>query len=110
MAMDESLFRGRQIKVNPKRTNRPGMSMTNRPPRGRGYRGGRGGGRGSSYYGYRPVRRGRKKKNSKASVCNHAILIEYLLTKMVPASVDRGCHVVSTTNPLAAETADKKKR
>nr|CAD7586502.1 unnamed protein product [Timema genevievae] len=60
MAMDESLFRGRQIKVNPKRTNRPGMSMTNRPPRGRGYRGGRGGGRGSSYYGYRPVRRGSK--------------------------------------------------
>jgi hypothetical protein len=41
----------------PKRTNRPGMSMTNRPPRGRGYRGGRG--RGSSYYGYRPTRRPR---------------------------------------------------
>jgi len=57
MAMDESLFRGRQIKVMPKRTNRPGMSMTNRPPRGRGYRGGRG--RGSSYYGYRPTRRPR---------------------------------------------------
>ncbi|PSN41345.1 Polyadenylate-binding protein 2 [Blattella germanica] len=57
MAMDESLFRGRQIKVMPKRTNRPGMSMTNRPPRGRGYRGGRG--RGSSYYGYRPMRRPR---------------------------------------------------
>ncbi|XP_067004028.1 polyadenylate-binding protein 2 isoform X2 [Anabrus simplex] len=52
MAMDESLFRGRQIKVMPKRTNRPGLSMTNRPPRGRGYRGGRGG-RGASYYGYR---------------------------------------------------------
>lgn len=57
MAMDESLFRGRQIKVMPKRTNRPGMSMTNRPPRGRGYRGGRS--RGSSYYGYRPTRRPR---------------------------------------------------
>ncbi|KAJ9597067.1 hypothetical protein L9F63_027043, partial [Diploptera punctata] len=57
MAMDESLFRGRQIKVMPKRTNRPGMSMTNRPPRGRGYRGGRG--RASSYYGYRPMRRPR---------------------------------------------------
>ncbi|GLH00763.1 hypothetical protein R5R35_002682 [Gryllus longicercus] len=55
MAMDESLFRGRQIKVMPKRTNRPGMSMTNRPPRGRGYRGSRGI-RGSAYYGYRPRR------------------------------------------------------
>ena len=30
MAMDDSVFRGRQIKVMPKRTNRPGMSMTNR--------------------------------------------------------------------------------
>ncbi|XP_063239285.1 polyadenylate-binding protein 2 isoform X1 [Bacillus rossius redtenbacheri] len=58
MAMDESLFRGRQIKVMPKRTNRPGLSMTNRPPRGRGYRGGRGT-RGAFYFGYRPVRRGR---------------------------------------------------
>ncbi|KAK9512945.1 hypothetical protein O3M35_001248 [Rhynocoris fuscipes] len=36
MAMDESLFRGRQIKVNPKRTNRPGLSTTNRGFRGRG--------------------------------------------------------------------------
>ncbi|XKL63723.1 hypothetical protein PGB90_006087 [Kerria lacca] len=61
MAMDESLFRGRQIKVNPKRTNRPGLSTTNRGGpayrarglRSRGYRG-------ASYmYGYRPVRRGR---------------------------------------------------
>lgn len=34
MALDESLFRGRQIKVNPKRTNRPGVSSTNRRPRG----------------------------------------------------------------------------
>ncbi|GFY70880.1 polyadenylate-binding protein 2 [Trichonephila inaurata madagascariensis] len=34
-ALDESLFRGRQIKVVPKRTNRPGISTTNRPPRGR---------------------------------------------------------------------------
>lgn len=41
MALDESLFRGRQIKVMPKRTNRPGLSTSNRPPRGRGYRGGR---------------------------------------------------------------------
>lgn len=30
MAMDESMFRGRQIKVMPKRTNRPGLSVTNR--------------------------------------------------------------------------------
>ncbi|CAL1537771.1 unnamed protein product [Lymnaea stagnalis] len=36
MALDESLFRGRQIKVVPKRTNRPGISSTNRRPRGRG--------------------------------------------------------------------------
>lgn len=84
MAMDESLFRGRQIKVsnfffrslsfhfseihisfvqvNPKRTNRPGLSTTNRGGpvyrargmRSRGYRGA------SNYmYGYRPMRRGR---------------------------------------------------
>ncbi|GLV43547.1 Pabp2 [Carabus blaptoides fortunei] len=57
MAMDESLFRGRQIKVMPKRTNRPGMSMTNRPPRARGFRGGRIS-RGASF-GYRPTRRPR---------------------------------------------------
>ncbi|XP_025924275.1 polyadenylate-binding protein 2 [Apteryx rowi] len=43
MALDESLFRGRQIKVIPKRTNRPGISTTDRGfPRAR-YRG-RGGG------------------------------------------------------------------
>jgi len=35
MALDESLFRGRPIKCTPKRTNRPGISSTNRPPRGR---------------------------------------------------------------------------
>jgi len=39
MAMDESLFRGRQIKVMPKRTNRPGLSRTDRPPRGSAIRG-----------------------------------------------------------------------
>ncbi|XP_017782405.1 PREDICTED: polyadenylate-binding protein 2-B-like [Nicrophorus vespilloides] len=41
MKMDESLLRGRQIKVMPKRTNRPGFSTTNRPPRRGtpGYRG-----------------------------------------------------------------------
>merc|ERR1711992_271431 len=44
MALDDSLFRGRQIKVMPKRTNKPGISSTNRPPRGRGggFRGQRG--------------------------------------------------------------------
>lgn len=36
MALDDSLFRGRQIKVMPKRTNKPGITTTNRPPRGRG--------------------------------------------------------------------------
>ncbi|KAL1448967.1 hypothetical protein WDU94_000215 [Cyamophila willieti] len=57
MAMDESLFRGRQIKVNPKRTNRPGISSTNRgAPRGRG----RGRvARAGIYGGYRPMRRAR---------------------------------------------------
>lgn len=39
LALDESLFLGRQIKVNMKRTNKPGLSTTNRPPRGRGIRG-----------------------------------------------------------------------
>ena len=40
------IFRGRQIKVLPKRTNKAGISTSNRPPRGRGGRGFRGGGRG----------------------------------------------------------------
>jgi polyadenylate-binding protein 2 len=52
-ALDDSLFRGRQIKVTPKRTNRPGITSTNRPPRGRGgFRA-----RASSFYGgYGPPR------------------------------------------------------
>merc|ERR1712021_234059 len=45
MALDDSLFRGRQIKVLPKRTNKPGITTSNRPPRGRGS-GFRGAGRG----------------------------------------------------------------
>ncbi|CAD6208565.1 hypothetical protein G9C98_001354 [Cotesia typhae] len=59
MALDESLFRGRQIKVMPKRTNKPGISTTNRGPRGaRGYRGAaRGLSRGSAYFRSRPMRR-----------------------------------------------------
>ncbi|EGT59958.1 hypothetical protein CAEBREN_16301 [Caenorhabditis brenneri] len=37
LAMTDSLLRGRQIKVDQKRANRPGLSTTNRPPfRGRG--------------------------------------------------------------------------
>merc|ERR1712156_498476 len=48
MALDDSLFRGRQIKVMPKRTNQPGISSTNRPP----YYRGRGGYRGRVYRGY----------------------------------------------------------
>lgn len=39
-ALDESLFKGRQIKVHPKRTNRPGMSRTRGRFRGRGGMGG----------------------------------------------------------------------
>jgi polyadenylate-binding protein 2 len=56
MALDESLFRGRQIKVMPKRTNQPGISTTNRGAASRGgaarARGGRGMPRGV-YMGYR---------------------------------------------------------
>ncbi|KFD65977.1 hypothetical protein M514_03151 [Trichuris suis] len=36
LAMDDTFFRGRQIKVMAKRTNRPGLSTTNRFPRSRG--------------------------------------------------------------------------
>ncbi|MCL4126427.1 UNVERIFIED_CONTAM: hypothetical protein GTU68_021223 [Idotea baltica] len=53
MALDESLFRGRQLKVMPKRTNKPGISSTHRPPRGAVRS--RGGGR--YFSGYRPARR-----------------------------------------------------
>ncbi|KAG7164662.1 Polyadenylate-binding protein 2-like 1 [Homarus americanus] len=54
MALDESLFRGRQLKVMPKRTNKPGISTSNRPPRGARMVGR---GRGRFYAGYRPMRR-----------------------------------------------------
>lgn len=47
-ALDDSLFRGRQIQVTAKRTNRPGISSTNRPPRGRRPS------RSSYHYGYAP--------------------------------------------------------
>ncbi|XP_015926422.1 polyadenylate-binding protein 2-B [Parasteatoda tepidariorum] len=59
-ALDESLFRGRQIKVLPKRTNRPGISSTNRPPRGRF----RGRAARPFFSGYRPVRRAYRRRSS----------------------------------------------
>ncbi|CAL8075835.1 unnamed protein product [Calicophoron daubneyi] len=49
MALDDSSFRNRQLKVLPKRTNVPGMSMTNRPPYMRGRSRGR-----AMHFGYRP--------------------------------------------------------
>ncbi|OZJ04444.1 Polyadenylate-binding protein 2 [Bifiguratus adelaidae] len=55
MALNESLFHGRQIKVTPKRTNVPGMSRG----RGRGRGGYRGGYYGYNPYGFRPRGRGR---------------------------------------------------
>lgn len=48
LAMNETLFRGRQIKVSSKRTNRPGLCTTNRIPRGFRGRGGLPRGRGSA--------------------------------------------------------------
>uniref|UniRef100_A0A8R1HXV8 RRM domain-containing protein n=1 Tax=Caenorhabditis japonica TaxID=281687 RepID=A0A8R1HXV8_CAEJA len=66
LAMSDSLLRGRQIKVDPKRTNKPGLSSTNRPP----FRGGRGGGRGRGNVivkyiysgGFRPRGRGARRR------------------------------------------------
>jgi len=52
MALDESLFRGRQLKVMPKRTNKPGISSTHRPPKGLARPR-----RPRFYSGYRPTRR-----------------------------------------------------
>lgn len=59
LALDDSLFRGRQIKVFAKRTNRPGISTTNRRPRGRGRSRGFYGG-----YAPRPRGRGRYRRSS----------------------------------------------
>jgi len=56
--LTDSLFKGRQIKVTPKRTNIPGLSSTNRFPRSRGRGRGRGYGGYGGYRGYSP-RRGR---------------------------------------------------
>ncbi|XP_066923593.1 polyadenylate-binding protein 2-B-like isoform X1 [Clytia hemisphaerica] len=52
VTLSDTLFKGRQIKVTPKRTNIPGISTTNRGFRARGRGRGRGG------FGYSP-RRGR---------------------------------------------------
>lgn len=59
--LNDSLFKGRQIKVTPKRTNIPGLSTTNRFPRSRGRGRGRGGygGYSGGYGGYSPRPRGR---------------------------------------------------
>lgn len=59
LALSDSLFKGRQIKVTPKRTNQPGITSTDRGfPRGRGR--GRSRGYHNSYFsGYRPRTRGR---------------------------------------------------
>jgi len=60
--LSDSLFKGRQIKVTPKRTNIPGLSTTNRFPRSRGRGRGRGfygGGGGYHGGGYNPRGRGR---------------------------------------------------
>jgi len=65
MALDESLFKGRQIKVVCKRTNKPGISSTDRFPRGGGrgsipmggYMGGRGRGGISIRGAYNPYMR-----------------------------------------------------
>ncbi|KAF7270819.1 hypothetical protein GWI33_016226 [Rhynchophorus ferrugineus] len=62
MAMDETLFRGRLIKIMAKRINRPGISTTNRPPMGRGgsaFRGTRGIGKGVFDGSCKPVSRSR---------------------------------------------------
>lgn len=63
IALDESSFKGRIIKVCPKRTNTPGMSASFRgPPLRGGFRGGRGGGFGamrSRGFGFRGRGRGR---------------------------------------------------
>uniref|UniRef100_T1J1E0 RRM domain-containing protein n=1 Tax=Strigamia maritima TaxID=126957 RepID=T1J1E0_STRMM len=77
MAMHGTLFRGRQIKVNAKRTNRPGIySATNRPPRERGsFRQPRGRGYGyrssgppfSDRGGFGPSRRSRTKYDRRAT-------------------------------------------
>jgi len=55
VSLDDSLFRGRQIKVSAKRTNRPGVSSTDRRPRSRFRRS-----RSSYHYAqeYRPRSRG----------------------------------------------------
>ncbi|EAL22671.1 hypothetical protein CNBB1200 [Cryptococcus deneoformans B-3501A] len=56
LVLNESMFRGRMLQVKEKRTNVPGMNMTNR---GRGRGRGRGGFRARGFGGYRGRGRGR---------------------------------------------------
>lgn len=58
MALDDSLFKGRRIKVVSKRTNKPGISTTDRG-RGRGASLMRGRGMRGGYNPYMPSFRGR---------------------------------------------------
>uniref|UniRef100_T1JE91 RRM domain-containing protein n=1 Tax=Strigamia maritima TaxID=126957 RepID=T1JE91_STRMM len=74
LTMNETIFRARQIKVNAKRTNRPGIySATNRPSRGRGSfrRPTRGRGYGAPSFsdrgGFGPSRRARTKYGRRAT-------------------------------------------
>ncbi|MBN3313446.1 PAB2B protein, partial [Atractosteus spatula] len=72
MALDESLFRGRQIKVGAKRTNRPGISTTDRGfPRARfRSRGNFSTSRSRYYSGYTPPRgRGRAFRYASGAGC-----------------------------------------
>lgn len=70
LKLNESLFKGRQLKVNPKRTNRPGLSAT---MRGRGRGRGRGmfyprGGGGFFFPMFMPMRgRGRPMRRSRSN-------------------------------------------
>lgn len=59
LVLNESVFKGRNIKVTPKRTNVPGMSRGRGRGGAGGFRGGRGFGRGAPRGGYRGGYRGR---------------------------------------------------
>ncbi|KPP77392.1 hypothetical protein Z043_103185 [Scleropages formosus] len=67
MALDETLFRGRVIKVLPKRTNMPGISTTDRG----GYRGGRSRARGFRTSRFNSGFQGRYRCRSSRSVLPH---------------------------------------
>ncbi|KDQ64824.1 hypothetical protein JAAARDRAFT_238798 [Jaapia argillacea MUCL 33604] len=59
LSLDNSLFRGRLIKVTAKRTNVPGFNRGRGRGGGGGYRGGYRGGFRGGYQGYTPYNRGR---------------------------------------------------